>query len=415
MKIRIPLNSDILKSVSYSPLNAPEKIESSSEENSLPPLASLCSISFEPAEVADHQYSRYSHPCIKTKVEVPSSDLDRVRIWFGMPTESETSAPQASDTLLKRITNNLFSTLNLFEQTCSTQGIFIYPFKIILAWKMSDGSRIQASAEEEFYPSLQAPHLIIHEPNLTETTLSTITEINLTPQRAKITIPPLTPPAEKSEETEALEIIMTPQYPMRDGTETIEGVRSSYLTDDGMPARIWNYQRLEINTVRSNLHAISNYRIALSIPAASVKAGVEIDLTPATDDMDNWKPSSSTTKPGNSDNPDSTEHPDSPVNNTTEPQKATFATLPLDLGYPEDKKRVRAVTLRGIFSRDIADTELRLYASHHRQRWHLIAQSKGAHIRFLIATAYRWWRIEGNAIIPPGGQLDALTFEVKKS
>ena len=87
-------------------------------------------------------------------------------------------------------------------------------------------------------------------------------------------------------------------------------------------------------------------------------------------------------------------------------------TEPLDLGDPERAKRVRGVTLRGIFDR--SSVRMRLFGAHHRgMDWRLLAETDTPYIRGLRGNAFRWLRVEVEMNRNPEDFLDYLCFLYK--
>lgn len=139
--------------------------------------------------------------------------------------------------------------------------------------------------------------------------------------------------------------------------------------------------------------------------------------------MTNSRPTRSPTQP----DPDKPTDPDTPTNPdgegtdtpATDPENPATRYRnkiveigPLDLGYPEHRKYVRGLSVRGVFERLVEGAEIRvtLYGSHHRDRWHRVAASRGPHIRLLRTIDYRWYKLAVRSAY--GATLDAVTFDV---
>lgn len=410
-KIRIELADKNIEKVELSPIGSSSEDDKDGNNSELPAEIEIPKINFSvdltPSPLGRYSYPRYDMPCAEVNVDVPQGDIARVNLWFGFA-PNETTPAQASDTLLKRITQSVFATLAGFEADAKRAGLFIYPFKIGVALRLSNGKHILCGEPVEIYPIDIAPLLIIREAELTGSVLTTLTQLNAMPHAASISISPFSTDGIATEVTH-LVIYATDQYNMRTGAETVSGVRS--VSFEGGPAKCWQYQRLDVNAVRAAMHAETIFRVIGSIPISEATRGAGNLRIPAEDmDLNQWKQCDKLDLYF----PETPGTPETPGENiATQPQHIFLRTAPLDFGAPEQEKRVRSATLRGIFERDHTKTALRIYGSHHRERWHLIARSQGEHLRLLRGASFRWWRIEAEAILPPGGKLEAIAFELK--
>lgn len=353
------------------------------------------------AELEAYASSRYTHPVTDVTVTVPDGDIPVVEAWVG--TGVATATPP-SDILLKRITSAVMGAINRYFTDASRAGLFTRPLRVACALRRKDGKYAAVGTPRLLTPADRAPLVVIRELQFGGTTLRTRVELMNTPQTLTADIPAFAVPAELAATVTHLDIIATRQCDVLAGDESVEGIRSYALYGENV--RIWHYRRLEADVVAEAAENDRSFRVIASVPIAEATAGkTGIRLPLGRKNLDDWEsfPKADIDSAGGND-PDQPDEPEVPHTHVL------LATEPLDLGMPEREKRVRGVTLRGVFGRGTDDVEMTLYASHHRERWHRLATSRGPHIRFLRAVRCRWLRVE--ARLRSGAKVDALTFSV---
>lgn len=367
------------------------------EEPTVPELG----LTLAAAELEAYASSRYTHPVTDVTVTVPDGDIPVVEAWAG--TGVATATPP-SDILLKRITSAVMGAINRYFTDASRAGLFTRPLRVACALRLKDGKYAAVSTPRLLTPADRAPLVVIRELQFGGTTLRTRVELMNTPQTLTADIPAFEVPAHLAEKVTHLDIIATRQCDVLAGDESVEGIRSYALYGENV--RIWHYRRLEADVVAEAAENDRSFRVIASVPIAEAtpgKSGIRLPL--GRKNLDDWEsfPKADIDNTGGKDptEPDEPEVPHTHV---------MLSTEPLDLGLPEREKRVRGVTLRGIFERGADDIEMTLYASHHRERWHRLATSRGPHIRFLRAVRCRWLRVE--ARLRREAKIDALTFSV---
>lgn len=294
--------------------------------------------------------------------------------------------------------------INRYFTDAARAGLFTRPLRVACALRRKDGKYAAVSTPRLLRPADRAPLVVIRELQFGGTTLRTHVELMNTPQTLTADIPAFEVAAELAEKVTHLDIIATRQCDVLAGDESVEGIRSYALYGENV--RIWHYRRLEADVVAEAAENDRAFRVIASVPIAEATAGkTGIRLPLGRKNLDDWEsfPKADIDSAGGND-PDQPDEPEVPHTHVM------LTTKPLDLGLPEREKRVRGVTLRGVFGRGTDDVEMTLYASHHRERWHRLATSRGPHIRFLRAVRCRWLRVE--ARLRRGAKVDTLTFSV---
>lgn len=395
MIIRIPLNT---KNSTVVPIKDP------SADNSGPSDSfTLPSPSFEllPSALPEYDYSRYANPATPISVNIPETDLPIVAAWLGQTT-SEAQTP--GDTLVKRMTNAVISRIRDFFTTAARNSLFTRPFRIGYALRLADGTHTCATRPVIILPNSRAPIMIVREPQLTDSVLSTVTEIVNTAYCLRMSLPSFDIPDPYSSLATHLDIYATRQCDTLDGDETVSAIRTYSVYGENVPC--WHYSRLTEDLVREKAEADNSFRIIGSLPVEDATSGLkDIRLPLNFKNLDDWDIYPSI-KPDDG--------PGSGQSGEDTASHFRLITVPLDLGLPETRKRIRSVTARGMFPRDMENgIEISLYGSHHREKWRLLASARGAHIRLLRAMRYRWLRVEITA--RAGSAFDVLTFEVAKA
>lgn len=402
VKVRIPLNDDNCKITKIY-----DKDDTGDSQNPSPELPGLpdASVRFKlktaPLSLLpEYNFSRYAHPATNINLTVPDKDMEIVRAWLG---NMSAASGSPSDTFVNRMTASVTDAIERYYDLCSRLNLFTRPFKIGFGLKLSDGDIFMTESPLLLTPSTRPPFMVIREPSLSVNALNTVTEIINTPMQLSVSIMPFdinsineTVNRERGTKAVSLVIFATRQAAVISGDEKVSDIRTAEIFGERVP--IWNYNRLTEDMVIQHAQTDSSFRIIADIPLEEAATGMEsLDLPPAKN-LGDWSSFPS--------------YPDNP-NTDTPPSRLEIETTALDLNRPEEYKRVRGVTLRGVFNREISDNGVRftLYGSHHRQDWKILAKAAGAHIRFLRGVRYRWFKVHITA--PPHTKLDALTFEIR--
>lgn len=417
-KIRIPLCEDnsslFVASSSDNPGSNPNDNTNDNPGGSADPDYSLLpipDISFQliPVMLEGYMSGRYEYPVTSVGFSFPEADLQRVKSWFESGV-STAGLPAASDTLLKHMTQSVTSAITSYYSYAARRGLFTRPCRIGWSFRLKNGAHVRVSDIMRLLPALRAPMLRVVEHTIASNTLDTVTEIINTPCRLTVNIAAFNIPEELSGLVTHIDIYATKQFSMLTGSETVAGIYTD--TQYGTLARYWSYPRESENYTLSNIDADSNFRLLASLPIEEASCGIDaLSLPYATttlepwNDLEKYEPETE----GKNDNDDSGKNDDQ--NNEWQSSRKLI-TSALDLGLPETEKRLRSVTLRGIFSRNPEDVTMRLYGSHHRADWRHIATCRGAHLRILRGVRYRWFRVEADIDLNPDDKLDALTFEI---
>lgn len=365
------------------------------------------SFSLSPRTLEAYASSRYSHPVTPINISVPDSDTDTVAGWFGNPTGGV-----AGDTLVKRMTSAVTGAVTSYHIAADREGFFTRPFRIGYALRLADGTHAAASAPMLLSPAVTAPMMIIREYRMSGNNLQTLTEIISNPMALSVAMPAFTVPAALADKATHLDFYATRQTDLLSGDEQVTAIRSSQYFGENV--NVWSYRRMSEDLVRNAALADSAFRIIGSLPISSATGGISGLALPAQlKDLSDWNNYPAL---GQDDVPD-------PVDPGRPYTHVNVCTAPLDLGLPEEDKRVRGLTVRGIFPRchgmtpeEVKDSDLSLkvslYGSHHRERWRLLARAAGPHIRLLRGIRYRWLRVDITA--PRDAAIEALTFEVTR-
>lgn len=402
-KIRIPLtasNSTVTPLTQIPAAAAPAAGASPSDTPLLHPRFSLSH-----AIPTGYDRSRYAHPATDINISVPDSDIELVRSWLGAPASAQMTP---SETLSKRMTSAVITALKTYFASASRQRIFTAPFKIGCALRHADGSLSDHAPLQLISPDTRAPLMVIPERKLNGTNLITATEIVSNPVTLTVTLPPVAIPPERLPGISGIVFYATRQADLLTGDETVTGIRTYQVAGENMPG--WAYQRQESDLILSAARRDTAFRIIDTLPLASALSGINDRPLPAAGaNLADWE-SFPKVEEG--------DRPGGEPGNPEEPDYSTLllTTAPLHLESPDEVKRVRAVTLRGIFPRGVggsgSEVSMVLYGSRHRDRWHRIASARGPHLRLLRAAAYRWYMLEITA--PRTAKAEALLFTVAR-
>lgn len=365
------------------------------------------SFSLSPRTLEAYASSRYSHPVTPINISVPDSDTDTVAGWFGNPT-----GDVAGETLVKRMTSAVTGAISSYFTAADRAGFFSRPFRIGYALRLTDGTHAAASAPMLLSPAVTAPLMIVREHGISGNTLQTLTEIISTPMALSVAMPAFTVPAALDGKVTHLDFYATRQTALLAGDEQVTAIRSSQYFGENV--NVWSFRRMPEDLVREAALGDSAFRIIGSVPIKSATGGLNgLALPSELKNLSDWNNYPAL---GQDDVPDP-ENPERPYTHVN------ITTVPLDLNLPEEAKRIRGLSVRGIFPRCYGMTsaevkgndlslKISLYGSHHRERWRLLAHAAGPHIRLLRGVRYRWLRVDITA--PRDAVIDALTFEVTR-
>ena len=328
---------------------------------------------------------------------VTEEDLPRVNAWFTDDYRGVTS-PE-STTLQKNRTSAIRSVLSNYFSSASVANRFTSPFR--LGWRYRYKDRSTGAFHDCGVMSVfaTAPRLPITRYSISGKTLYTALQIRNIPARLRyrVVVSDETALAEITKNVDFIEVFATKPVPLYDPSTDVAGVRSIVI--DGEPKRCWYYTSYDESEVILRAEQDDDFRRIGVISADEI--GKNRDYT----DL----PMSAGTLTGFSRLPAYTESgavtPSTPAGS-----KLVITTSPLHLGYPDDAKCLRSVYLRGVFPRD--KVRMRIYGSHHREQWHLIAETTGPMISGLLGMRWRWFLIEIESPVREGDFFEALTFVV---
>lgn len=303
-----------------------------------------------------------------------------------------------STTLTRSFTEAVHSALTDFRQAALRANMITAPLRVGWCLRTTDGHRLAPQRLSVLSPNAKAPDLVLRQHKIYENGATATVEIMGDAMRLMASAPKIEDPSLYSE-IAAVDIIATRQADTFDENGAASGFGTETVGTETL--RIARYARYTESEVRAAALALDDFRVIASIPMAEITAGMawtEITIPEGT--LTNWQ---KLPKPTDSTKPEagSPEQEDSII---------TAETAPLSLGMPEEEKRVRGVTLRGVFPRE--STSIELWGSHHRENWHRIATAKGAHIAGLCGVRYRWLKVRITTKLRAGDSLEALTFTV---
>jgi hypothetical protein len=304
---------------------------------------------------------RYSYPCVELSFQYSNDYL--------------TKLSKAVSTLLA----------NYYAATARA-GLLTAPCRYRALLRRSAGSR-SVVAQTTLMPNKRAPQLILREYDEKDGAVSAYVEIRNLPKRAYFRPTGSFATTAGGASPLSLEFYATAEGAMADASVTCS--TPSNVDVDGIIAREIPYDRYQEEYIMRMVEADNSF----SLVGSTLTTGLST-TTPTAVPL--------TTVALNGDDDGESLFTKSYLH---------VMTQPLDLGLPEQEKRVRGVTLRGIFPRD--KVQMTLYGSHHREQWRKIATARGAHLRFLCGVRYRWLRVEIETPLRDGDKVDALTCVIK--
>lgn len=398
MKVRVPFTA---KNVTVTPIyTEPVNPDNPDNPNNFSPNLSFALSPAAPDLLPDYSHSRYSHPATEINVTVPDDDKPVVASWLGSATAS---AGQPSETLLKRMTAAVTDTIERYYADTARRTLFTRPLRVGYALKHADGSFSYISVPQLLRPAASAPIMAIRSASMPDSILTTVTEIINTPMILSVSIPKfdidsLSTDMPVRSAPVSIVIFATSQCSVLTGDEIVNGIRQYELFGERVP--IWSYNRLAEDMVIARAMGDTEFRIMAEVPVAEASQGIDnLQIPKAGTDLNNRTAFDKFT--GN-DNWEA----------EAQPQRIRIETEPFDLFRPEEFKKVRGVTLRGIFDRLSREegVSFTLSGSLHRDLWHEIAGARGAHLRYVRGFAYRWYRLVIDAPYP--SQFDAAVFDI---
>lgn len=228
----------------------------------------------EDAEMASYMSGKYEFPRTSISVSVPDSDSDLVKSWINSNSSSELQLP--SDTLVRRMTNAVIGSIEQYYRDAAHEGLFSRPCRIGCAFRMLDGSHVQASIPTTIFSSMQSPLMIIRNISYAQNTLFTITEIINKPKKVFLKIPNFFKRPEYKNIITHFDIFATDQYSMQIDKGQVDGIYTELYSNEEV--KCWSYNRLDEESIRSNIEQDSNFRLIASIPYEEVIAASEIQI-----------------------------------------------------------------------------------------------------------------------------------------
>lgn len=322
---------------------------------------------------------------------VSESDIPRVQAWFD-DNYHDVTYPE-SQLLQKNRKTAVLNTLKTYFSTAAGSNLFTSPFRLGWRYRLSDGTFSKMHHTGVLSTFMEAPRLPVVSNILNDKYLHTRVQIRNVPARLRYRFNPNENFADYRQHIQFVEIYATKQVELYNPDGEVAGIRSIII--EGIPKRCWHYERYAENDVRHKAEQDNDFRMICSIP---------IDGVVRTDTFEPLPIPSGTLKdfiklPKPDELPDDN-------NPSLAGKNIRIITEPLHIGYPENEKSVNSVTLRGVFKRD--QVKIRLFASQHREQWHLIASSGGPYIRGIYGARWRWFKIEIESKMREGDFFEAI-------
>ena len=352
------------------------------------------------------------YPSTSIEFNVPDADKPRVAGWFTGHYTND--ALPASDTLKRNVTSSVKGALDSYFTKATGLNLFTAPFRVGWAFRTRSGKRTIIEPVRLMTPVTFAPPVaIIDYSFLTGAAKSTIDIINR-PSRLMFRLSaPIADSFDWGDITH-IDFIAAPQAELIPAPFQVYGVTT--IIEEGTRYKSFRYDRSDSESLLANANAQYDFRVIGSISVSALGSGVaEVPLSDGA--LANWKlltkyksdPSDPSEPSDPSDSSDLSDQSDQTWNPYIDK-----ITAPLDLGYPDRRKWIGSVGVRGCFVRSGA-LRVRIYGSLHRQRWMLIADSSRADVHGMALNGYRWFRVRITGNLRKCDYIDAITFLVRKS
>lgn len=342
---------------------------------------------------------------------VPDSDMPRVVGWFTGHYDNVVQPP--SDVLLRNVSDAVESRLKEYFADATSHNLFTAPCRIGWAFRYRDGSRRMTVPMTLLEPNTLSPLMAVDSYSFPTGAARSVTDIINRPCR--LTYRPSALPSDP--DITHIDIIAAPQASLIPADFRCTGLFTEVR--DGVRYRSYRYNMLDEATILGNASRQNDLRILASIPVSDLNPESAQTVPILDGALANWKlldKYTATTSGSGSEDPDDPENPDNPENPECPDIWEPFIdkiTAPLDLGDPERRKWLWRVILRGRY--DLSAMRIRVYASHHRQSWRLIADGTRGWATALVASGFRWYRVRITAALRRPDYLDAITFHLTRT
>ncbi|MDE7413284.1 MAG: hypothetical protein K2N05_05790 [Muribaculaceae bacterium] len=353
-----------------------------------------------------------SLPATEVEFSFPAEDYKRVQAWFSGDF-SHVVNPESA-TLKKNMRAAVIDTLSRFISASASRNLLTAPCRLGWRYRLFDGSYIYPDAPLLILPEYEAPLLIITGYNLYEKSLHTDITISVNPSSLSFSLAAPQNGGEYKDIIMAVEFFVTRQGSLFSSDAEVVGVRS-VITGSGR-VRVWSYESIPSDDIEAAVKVDSDFRLVATLSYGDILDGKYDAIMPFPFDAGALGRISSLPKVSFPTKVSSGSESSSSSSSSTLLQGwrpfLHFHTEPLNLGLPENVKSVMDLYLRGVFQRE--EVEMKLYGSHHREHWRLLAKSRGPYIRGLRRAPYRWFRVEISLPMRRDDFLEALTFTYAK-
>jgi hypothetical protein len=292
-----------------------------------------------------------------------------------------------SDNLTGKLSTAISSLLANYYSAAARAGLITAPCRYRAQLRYGDGSRIIVG-DNLLIPNSAAPQLVAHDLQISGNQMSCFVEIRNQPKRPCYALSGSFATTASGVAPLSLEFYATSQAAMAPTALTTAGTVTEEV--DGVPTTVIPYTSYDSEYILRTAQSATDFSLVGSLLVEDLSTGAEPVAVPLTAVVISG---------------------DEEGSSIFSQSRIHVMTPPLDLGYPELEKRMRGVTLRGIFPRD--ELQITLYGSHHRENWRKLATARGAHIRLLCGIRYRWLRLEIETPLRAGDSIDALTCVIE--
>lgn len=394
----------------------PEEVASVNKSEATPapitnPADLSLGFSFESKNIPGFSIGRTGYHSGSVNFSFPEKDAPRVGAWFSGRYDAVRNP--ASDTLLRNLSDAVKELLLAYFHAAAAANLFTAPFRMGWAFRFNNGSRKMIQQASLFSPYNESPLLPVTSSSVAESSAISTADIINSPKSLSLQVNCTIPADFDWGDITHIDIIATPQPDLVPSPLSATGTSSVVL--DNKRYMGYAYNRVNSSSAEGTANMQNDFRIIASVPVSRLSAEKVIPLEIPAGGLANWKQLPKYSSSGNSGSPDDPDTPDSP-DTPDEPVWEPYIdkiTDPLDLGNPEARKWVRAVALRGCFSRTNA-VSIRLYGSQHRQNWRLIARGSNGWASALMASGYRWFRVRITGNLARHDFIDAVSFRISR-
>lgn len=326
---------------------------------------------------------------------VPSADMPRVKAWFSGDYHGVT-LPESLE-LKMSMRKGVADMIDSYFLNATARNLFTSPFRLGWSFRYADGSSSPMRGISTVIPNREAPLLPVFSHFIGEKSLSTKVIIRNIPAAVSVSLcaSENTKISDFIDKIASVEFFATYQTQLYEQDFAVNGLRNVEI--EGKRCRVWHCDSPEASLVEARTEESRAFRSVGSIALQDLAEGeTRIKLSVPSKNSPLFS-----SLPQYGDNPGGTL-------SETGGRHLELETEPIHLGYPEERKRILRMSLRGVFNRDKIRTEL--YGAEHRGEWRLLAMGRGPHLSGFCGTVCRWVKVRIEYDTREGDFIDAITF-----